>query len=177
MTKNNASINNRIMSGHVDPWWDNSFKDLDYERAEFPHTTLKEKWINEGYDRFILNGGVYSSKKPLPEYASRFKELFDWDNIGITFFEMFSMEALPLHSDTYPVYIKMNNIQDTSKIWRAIVLLEDWKSGHYLEVGGTAFVNWQAGDWVAWNWDTPHYAANIGLEPRYTVQITGTNNN
>jgi hypothetical protein len=24
-----------------------------------------------------------------------------------------------------------------------------------------------------WTYDTPHMAANIGLEPRYTLQITG----
>ena len=142
-------IKNRVITGHVEPWWDDSFKSLVYDRPEFPHKEMKSKWIEQGYDRFILNGGVYSSKNVLPEYAYRFKEIFNWNNTSITFFEMLTMEALPLHSDTYPRYIKMNNIEDTSKIWRAVVLLEDWKSGHYLEVDGTAFVNWHAGDWVA----------------------------
>jgi len=26
---------------------------------------------------------------------------------------------------------------------------------------------------IEWAYDTPHMAANIGLEPRYTLQITG----
>jgi len=52
-------------------------------------------------------------------------------------------------------------------------LLEDWKPGHYLEVNGKPYVNWQAGDTVEWAYDTPHMAANIGLEDRYTLQITG----
>jgi hypothetical protein len=34
-------------------------------------------------------------------------------------------------------------------------------------------VNWKAGHVVEWLYDTPHMAANIGLEPRYTLQITG----
>jgi len=31
----------------------------------------------------------------------------------------------------------------------------------------------KSGDWISWNYDTPHMAANIGTEPRYTLQITG----
>ena len=58
-------------------------------------------------------------------------------------------------------------------IRRALVLLEDWQSGHYLEAIGIPFVNWSAGQVVEWIYDAPHMAANIGLEPRYTLQITG----
>ena len=58
-------------------------------------------------------------------------------------------------------------------IWRCIVFLEDWKSGHYLEVADKPLLGWRRGDYVAWNYDVPHFAANIGLEPRYTAQITG----
>jgi hypothetical protein len=53
------------------------------------------------------------------------------------------------------------------------VLLEDWQSGHYLEVDGVPVVNWHAGQVVQWVYDVPHMAANIGLEDRYTLQITG----
>ena len=58
-------------------------------------------------------------------------------------------------------------------ISRALVLLEDWQSGHYLEVDNNPIVNWSAGDTVEWIYDTPHMAANLGLAPRYTLQITG----
>jgi len=51
--------------------------------------------------------------------------------------------------------------------------LEDWKSGHYFEGMGNPVTQWRAGDAVEWDYDTPHMAANIGLEPRYTLQITG----
>jgi hypothetical protein len=58
-------------------------------------------------------------------------------------------------------------------IRRAIVLLEDWKPGHYFEIMDIPVVNWTAGTVIQWEYDTPHMAANIGLEPRYTLQITG----
>jgi hypothetical protein len=53
------------------------------------------------------------------------------------------------------------------------VFLEDWKPGHYAEYNSTAKIDWQAGDVVEWCYDAPHMAANMGLEPRYTLQITG----
>jgi hypothetical protein len=58
-------------------------------------------------------------------------------------------------------------------IHRAIVFLEDWASGHYLEIDGEPIIKWTAGDVVIWCYDTPHMAANMGLTPRYTLQITG----
>jgi hypothetical protein len=42
-----------------------------------------------------------------------------------------------------------------------------------MEVAGKPIVDWQRGDFVMWNYDVPHYAGNFGIEPRYTMQITG----
>ena len=41
------------------------------------------------------------------------------------------------------------------------------------ECMGEPVVGWRAGQVVEWQYDTPHMAANIGLEDRYTLQITG----
>jgi len=60
-----------------------------------------------------------------------------------------------------------------SRIWRYIFFVEDWKPGHIFEIDGTLFPNWKAGDWVAWRYDVPHMAANLGNEDRYTIQLTG----
>jgi hypothetical protein len=160
--------------GHVVPWWDSSFKQLDYVYYPLKNTHDLDRWNSEGYSGFNLNGGLYNMNQTMPEYAQPFFTLFDWDNVGLAFYRMGTMEALPLHQDRYTSYIKMFNISDPKTVWRAIVFLEDWKSGHYFEIDGAAHVNWRAGDYVLWNNDVPHYAANIGLEPRYTMQITGT---
>jgi len=45
-------------------------------------------------------------------------------------------------------------------------------SNHLLTLG-ESIVNWKAGDWAMWIGDTRHFAANIGIEYRYTLQITG----
>jgi hypothetical protein len=51
--------------------------------------------------------------------------------------------------------------------------MEDWKSGHYFEIDGKPLVQWKRGDYAIWNYDVPHMAFNMGIEPRYTIQITG----
>ena len=41
------------------------------------------------------------------------------------------------------------------------------------EVEGKPIINWRAGNYATWVGDTKHFAANIGVEYRYTLQITG----
>jgi hypothetical protein len=166
-------MTNRYDFGKLIPWWDDSFKTLDYEYYPLTNTHDLERWLSEGYSGLNLNGELYSMKKPMPDYAQPFFKLFDWENVGISFYRMNTLDALPLHQDSYISYRKMFDITDPGVIWRGIVFLEDWKSGHYFEIDGKAHLNWQAGDYVFWNYDVPHYAANFGLEPRYTMQITG----
>ena len=52
-------------------------------------------------------------------------------------------------------------------------LICDGPQGHYFEIDNQAFTGWEKGDYVMWREDAPHAASNIGIEPRYTLQITG----
>lgn len=160
--------------GHINPWWDDSFKTLDYQYFPLTNTHDLERWNREGYDKLYLNGAVYNMKRELPNYATPFLNMFDWINVGLTFYRMNTCEALPLHRDSYISYRKMWSVEDTSLLWRCIVFLEDWKSGHYFEIDGNPHLNWRRGDYVVWNYDVPHFAGNFGTDPRYTMQITGT---
>jgi hypothetical protein len=160
--------------GHVDPWWDDSFKNLDYKYRAIKNTWDEERWIKEGYTGVKLNGALYSMPNEMPKFTDPFFTLFDWKDVGLTFFRMNTLDMLPTHEDHFISYKKKFNITDTSVIWRCVVFLEDWKSGHYFEIDNQPHVNWRRGDYVAWNYDVPHYAGNFGVEPRYTLQITGT---
>ena len=46
--------------GHIEPWWDDSFKTLDYTYAPIKNTYDEERWINEGYKNITLNGALYN---------------------------------------------------------------------------------------------------------------------
>ena len=161
------------IAGHVDPWWDDSFKSLDYTYIPIKNTHDEQRWIEEGYSGVTLNGALYAMPNPMPHYADKFLEIFDWENQGIGFFRMNTLEMFPVHQDHYTTYRSRFNITDPSVIWRGIVFLEDWKSGHYIEVDGKPMLEWKRGDYIAWNYNVPHFAGNFGVESRYTVQITG----
>lgn len=162
--------------GHTDPWWDESFKKLDFKYLPIKNTFDEDRWRQQGYTGITLNGMIVNMQtleKNMPDYAVPFLTMFDWKNVSLSYYCQQTLNMFPLHFDSYLTYRKLYNIDDSSKIWRCIVFLEDWKSGHYFEIDGRGFINWKCGDYVVWNNDTPHFAANIGTEPRYTMQITG----
>jgi hypothetical protein len=159
--------------GHIEPWWDDSFKELSYEYYPIKNTWDEERWRKEGYCDITLNGALYGMPSPMPTYSEPFTRLFGWTNVGIGFFRMNTLEMFPVHQDHYVSYQQKFNITDPTMIWRCIVFLEDWKSGHYMEIDEEPIVNWRRGNYVMWNYNVPHFAGNFGIEPRYTMQITG----
>ena len=82
--------------------------------------------------------------------------------------------VLPAHSDTYDRFKLIHGLKNTHSVVRTVVFMEDWSSGHYLEMNGAPVTKWHAGDWVSWRDDFVHLAANMGRTNRYTLQLTGT---
>lgn len=161
--------------GHVDPWWNEDFKSLPYHYLNIKNTWDAERWDQEGYHGLTYGGEHYNTLDmgdDIPDYAQPFLAMFDWKHIGLVFYRMNTCQSLPNHQDAYTTYAKKFDLEQ-DQIWRAVVFLEDWKSGHYFEIDGEPLMPWRAGDWVAWNKDVPHHAGNYGVEPRYTLQITG----
>ena len=136
---------------NIDPFWDDEYLHLNYEEEEFNNTSDTERWLKMGY-RCQFTGAMCDMRKPQPS----------WNN------------TLPTHQDTYKRYVELFNLQGKEyTIRRAIVFLEDWASGHYLELKGQPVTGWKKGFTPVWAYDAPHMAANIGATPRYTLQITG----
>jgi hypothetical protein len=79
---------------------------------------------------------------------------------------------LPNHKDTYAKYREIFGVRLKDCV-RVVVYLEDWKPGHIAEIEDKPITDWRAGDYLFWESDTPHMAANIGLDKRYTLQLTG----
>ena len=70
-------------------------------------------------------------------------------------------ELLNLHIDKQ---YEMND--DPGKVARFFIFLEDWKPGHFLQMG-TSMVKWRKGDLLWFDWpNMPHASANAGWEPR-----------
>lgn len=161
--------------GHVNPFWTNEYKFFNYKEKYFNDPILMNKWIDLGY-KGNFGGGVYDMQNKMPAWTSPFFSLFPGIHTSITFFKMLVSDILPTHSDTYQRFIEIHKIKNPKSIKRSIIFLEDWKSGHIFEIENQAMTNWKAGDFVLWEYDTPHMAANLGLEPRFTLQITFVDN-
>lgn len=161
---------------HIDRFWDDEFKTLEYRHEPFNDPESVNQWISQGFGPKIC-GAMCDMKSQQPSWNHRFVELFEargWKDIGTSYYRMTSGTVMPQHGDRYVAYVKRFDLQGQEhKIRRALVFLEDWKQGHYLDCMGDAFVHWRAGDVVEWTFDTPHTAANIGTADRYTLQITG----
>lgn len=160
--------------GHIGRFWDESYKDFPYVRQPITEEEVND-WKKKGYDYVKSYTGVmYDNRNPMPDWIKTFNQIFsEYANMTFTFYKMQTLEIMPEHSDHYRTYRKVHGAK-SSDVVRILVMLEDWKPGHYLEINGTGFVNWIAGDYFVWENDCPHAASNIGVEDRYTLQITGT---
>jgi hypothetical protein len=157
-------------------FWDDEFKNLSYINEEFNDTKSLQFWIESGYPN-QFTGDMCDMRSQQPSWNQRFIDIFTgkgWKDIGTSYYRMGTGTILPTHSDFYTRYVELFNLQGREHaIRRAIIFLEDWQSGHYAELVDEPFVGWRAGAVLEWKYDTPHMAANLGLTPRYTLQITG----
>jgi hypothetical protein len=158
------------------PFWDDEYKTLNYINEKFNDIVLSQQWIKQGYaDKFT--GDMCDMRDTQPSWNQRFIDIFTgqgWKDIGTSYYRMNTGTILPTHSDLYLKYIELFNLQGREHtIRRAVVFLEDWQPGHCFEARGKPYSEWKAGVTVEWTYDTPHMAANLGLTPRYTLQITG----
>jgi hypothetical protein len=161
---------------NIECFWDDEYKKLDYSVENFNNPLDTERWLKAGY-RCNFTGAMCDMRRPQPTWNDKFIKYFEglgWRDIGTSYYRMDTCTILPLHQDTYKKYVEIFDLQGKEHtIRRAIVFLEDWASGHYLELKGVPVTGWRQGFTVMWTYDAPHMAANIGLTPRYTLQITG----
>lgn len=160
----------------LEVFWDDEYLHLNYVNEPFNDTKNTRRWIEQGYPaRFT--GDMCDMRSQQPTWNHKFIDMFSamgWKDIGTSYYRMNTGTVLPTHGDLYLKYIDLYKLHGHEhRIRRAIVFLEDWASGHYFEAMGTPHINWSAGQVMEWTYDTPHMAANIGIEPRYTLQITG----
>jgi hypothetical protein len=165
-----------VTTYNLDVFWDDEYKHLSYIQEPFNDPIDVARWISQGYQSKVC-GDLCDMRHTLPSWNHKFIEYYEdrgWKDVGCAYYCMHTGTVMPVHQDRYCRYIDLFDLRGQEhSIRRALVLLENWKSGHYLEVLDTPLVNWQAGLVVEWIYDMPHMAANIGLEDRYTLQITG----
>jgi hypothetical protein len=162
---------------NLDPFWDDEFKNLNYIKEKFNDPKSEIEWENAGFCG-PFGGWMCDMRNSQPTWNKQIIDFFEkyehWKNIGTSYYRMDPGSSLPEHVDTYKRYIEIFNLKGQEhRIRRAVIFLENRKSGHFAECEGIGYANWTAGFTLVWNWDSPHGAYNMGFEPRYTLQVTG----
>lgn len=158
--------------GHIDPWW-TTHRALNYVNEPFNDPNSVNFWRSLGFTQERFTGDMFDMRNSTPEWIEPFREYFPWKEFSWSVYRMNPGVVLPNHKDLFVKFRQIHNIRNPQTICRAVVFLEDWASGHYFEIDSVPLVKWRAGDYVAWRYDAPHTAANIGFTDRYTLQITG----
>lgn len=162
----------------IDPrLFNDEYKHLEYIKEEFNDPTTTEVWRNAGHAE-PFGGWMCDMRYTQPTWNDRVIKLFTehkgWKDVSTSYYRMDPGSSLPEHKDTYKRYIELHNLQGKEQtIKRAVIFLEDWASGHYAEVNNKPYTQWHKGFCIVWWYDTPHLAANMGMTPRYTLQVTG----
>lgn len=171
-----ATLGSSKRTGHVAiqrPWWGLAHRGLSYIHEPFNSPSDLEEWQELGYTQTRFTGDMYDMRQPEPDWMQEFRDTFPMQHFSWSVYRMRPGDVLPNHADTYARFREIYNISDVNSIRRYVIFLEDWQSGHYLELDGEPVLPWQAGQGVFWHGDVLHLAANIGKTPRYTLQLTG----
>lgn len=164
------------IKGHATWLEDNhEHRGLTLIREDFNDKEQMNAWIKMGFSPRTgrLYDMRYVNQPPLTKKLIEFAEAQGLEHVGVSYYMMEAGDNLPYHSDTYSKYISLFDLESRKEnIVRYIFFPEDRKPGHIFEIDGN-IVDWRAGDWVAWKYDIPHMAANLGIVPRYTIQVTG----
>jgi hypothetical protein len=80
--------------------------------------------------------------------------------------------VIPLHRDMF-YQISQRHPDRTEPKVRANIYLEDWKLGHFIQYSDVVSTYWKQGEGFLWDSDILHLGANAGMEPKYTLQVSG----
>ena len=162
--------------GFVDPFWDDEYVTLDYINEPFNNARDMKNWRLQGFTHEHYTGNLCDMRNQQPSWNN---QVIDWaerefglKDVGTAYYNMETGVILPLHGDTYKAYRARFECK-LKECYRVLVFLRGWSSGHYFEIAGDPITKWEAGDWIGWSGSLKHMAANLGTEPRYTLQITG----
>ena len=80
-------------------------------------------------------------------------------------------EIIPVHRDGFYMLKTKKNV-GTEDCVRYLIMLEDWKPGHVVQLDDVTLCNWKAGDVWYFDYEVEHWAANASAENFYTCQVS-----
>lgn len=127
-----------------------------------------QKYINAGFSD--KNTEYYQTFDVPEEFHTFAKGIFSEYSLSVI--KQMPGQTIPTHFDTFYQFSKKVNC-DKFAVCRLNFFLEDWKSGHYFEIDNEPYVKWKKLNFKIIRYGQPHLSGNMGMDPKYTMQITG----
>lgn len=113
-----------------------------------------------------------------PPWVKDVKYLFPWLNYSVvTVNKLMPGRFIAPHQDT--LFKLRTKVKDEGlntegmEAYRINLFLQDRLMGHYFEMENEAWIDYVKGDYTIIERNAIHLVANLGNEPRFTMQITG----
>jgi hypothetical protein len=126
------------------------------------------KYIMAGYTD--KNTQYYQTFDLSDEYHTFAKSIFSQYSLSVI--KQMPGQTIPEHFDTFYKFSENNNCRKED-VCRLNFFLEEWKTGHYFEINTEPYVNWVKMSFKVIRYGQPHLSGNMGMAPKYTMQITG----
>jgi hypothetical protein len=126
------------------------------------------KYIMAGYTD--KNTQYYQTFDLPEEYHTFAKSIFSEYSLSVI--KQMPGQTIPQHFDTFYKFCERNNCSKID-VCRLNFFLEEWKTGHYFEINNEPYVDWRKMNFKIIRYGQLHLSGNMGMEPKYTMQITG----
>jgi hypothetical protein len=185
---NRTHTENYQNCGNVNLPWDQVEKDLKFYAGEQTMnwsiinnntyqddaSKLQNEYTKYGYSEHNTRSWKTTNFEPKITLAWEYliRQALPLDNAVVAIHRQDPGQVLPWHLDRF-FMLKRLYPDDKRPIYRFLMFMEDWKIGHIVEVENTILPNWKKGDVIVWHPGTLHLSANVGLEKKWTCNITG----
>jgi hypothetical protein len=126
------------------------------------------RYMKAGYTD--KNTQYYQAFELPDEYHTFAKTIFS--DYSLSVIKQMPGQTIPEHFDTFYKFCEKNKC-NKEDVCRLNFFLEDWKPGHYFEILYEPYTRWRKMDFKIIRYGNPHLSGNMGMEPKYTMQITG----
>ena len=112
-----------------------------------------------------------SFNEQLPDCWTKFYKALNVEEGSVCWLTMEPGEIIPVHRDGFYMLKTKKNVPVENCV-RYLIMLEDWKPGHVVQLDNWTLCNWRAGDVWFFDHKVEHWAANGSAENFYTCQVS-----
>ena len=154
------------------PWYENPDKDQGFTTPSENYDIYKER-VGCLIPKFEYVGKGIFIPDDVDKIFGYVLNYFNLDDPVYAFAKYTPGLILPWHRDHLFKITQERPDVKREKIVRANIFLEDWKIGHILQIEQEVISHWQKGTGYIWSNNVYHLSGNLGLEDKYTLQVSG----